>query len=184
MAKKAKKQTCNTGLRNRNLFCFNCCVAFPMPKLPAPVKDMTSMMTNFVELHKNCEPTWKVPEPDMNTSEFERGAWWTKHGEHGTSSQTMWCVLAERKLFDEHYKEVILSPSQFTHPSDPDDFRRCYLLLKAVPEWRLKLDKLKTLSQIWFKLVENWDKLTEMLEEQMKTGKQNGMYELMESLTK
>jgi hypothetical protein len=67
-------------------------------------------------------------------------------------------------------------------PADPDDFRRCYLLIKAVPQWKERLVELKSLSETWSKLVDNWDKLTEMLEEQMRTRKANGMYELMNSL--
>ena len=41
---------------------------------------------------------------------------------------------------------------------------------------------MKKESEVWRRIVENWDKLCEMLEEQMKTGKANGMYEFMESL--
>ena len=78
-------------------------------------------------------------------------------------------------------KEVIQNPYQ-SPPSDPDDFKRCYLLLKAVPQLKTDLHKLKALSPTWSNLVDNWDKLTEMLEEQLRTKKANGMYEFMKSL--
>ena len=72
------------------------------------------------------------------------------------------------------------------HPYDPDDFSRCYKLLQAVPEWKIELHKLKLLSKEWDNLVENWDKLTEMFEENQRTGWQNskkiGMYEFMQTL--
>jgi hypothetical protein len=41
---------------------------------------------------------------------------------------------------------------------------------------------LKPASKTWENLVENWDKLTEMLKEQMQTKKPNGMYEFMKQL--
>ena len=73
-------------------------------------------------------------------------------------------------------------------PYDPDDFSRCYKLLEAVPEWKSKLHKLKPLSNQWRKLVDNWDKLTEMYElntkENWKNSKKIGMYEFMQTLIK
>jgi hypothetical protein len=58
------------------------------------------------------------------------------------------------------------------------------MLLKAIPEWKDDLYKLKDLSKEWNNLVENWDVLTDMLEEQLSSKQNNGMYELMEKLTK
>lgn len=45
-----------------------------------------------------------------------------------------------------------------------------------------RIDNLRTLSLVWEKLADNWDKLTEMLEEQLQTKKANGMYELMKQI--
>lgn len=71
-------------------------------------------------------------------------------------------------------------------PSDPADFRRCYKLLQAVPQWKARLNELKTISPVWEKLVDNWDKLTEMYEQNEKEDWKNyekiGMYEFMKSL--
>lgn len=47
------------------------------------------------------------------------------------------------------------------HPSDPADFNRCLLFLKAVPEVRSRLGELKALSAAWDGLVTNWDELEE-----------------------
>jgi hypothetical protein len=63
-------------------------------------------------------------------------------------------------------------------------------LLEAVPEWKEKhhLNKLKGLSTTWSNLVDNWDKLTEMFEENRKnkweTSDKIGMYEFMQTLIK
>jgi hypothetical protein len=132
---------------------------------------MIAMQKEFDKEHENCKGTWKQPEPDKNLSVIEKMNFWLQKGEHGMSSETIFQVISGQRITD-----------RLTHPYDPDDFRRCYLLIKAIPEWKEELYLLKTISPVWSKLVENWDKLTEMLEEQMKTCKPNGMYEFMHSL--
>jgi len=71
---------------------------------------------------------------------------------------------------------------QIDIPWDPSDFNRCHGLLEMVPEWKSRMNEVAKLSKQWNSLVKNWDKLTEMLLEQNKTGKPNGMYEFMETL--
>lgn len=69
----------------------------------------------------------------------------------------------------------------YGHPHDPDDFRRCYMLLFMVPEWKELLHEIKGESDVWEKLIDNWDQLTTMLEEQL-AGKRNNMYQFMKKL--
>ena len=108
----------------------------------------------------------------MNT--YQKAMWWIANGERGLSSETMWNCLMDNTDFP------------ISWPYDPDDFSRCYKLLQAVPEWRLKLYKLKPLSKEWNNLIENWDKLTGMFEENRRTHWENsekiGMYEFMQTL--
>jgi hypothetical protein len=66
------------------------------------------------------------------------------------------------------------------YPSDPDDFKRCHKLLKAIPEWRSVLYKAKSLSPEWSRLIDEWDKLEVLFEDLVKTHKDNGMYDLMQ----
>ena len=58
--------------------------------------------------------------------------------------------------------------------------------LLSVPEWKSELHKLKPLSKAWSNLVDNWDKLTAMYEENVKTEwkeyERIGMYEFMQTL--
>jgi hypothetical protein len=164
----------HTGFRNEKLFCFNCGVSHDLG-LPQPVKQMTDMMKAFERLHKNCKPVWTEPEPPASESETQKVSWWLKNGEQGLSSKTIYSVITGQN---------IMGGWNYHHPSDPDDFRRCYLLLKAIPEWREKLDKMRSVSEVWNKLVDNWDKLTGMLETAMKskTGKAPRMYEFMKSI--
>ena len=101
---------------------------------------------------------------------------WLQKGEKGISSEVIFGAISG----------LWLSNWRMT-PSDPDDFRRCYLLIKQVPEWKKELWRVAEISSAWENVVENWDKLCEMLEDQLNREKEgrskaNGMYEFMKSL--
>lgn len=172
------KQKANTTIRNGNLFCLNCGderkLVYPMA-----VSEMTSTIAEFDKRHKDCKPVWKQPEPNPSDSIKKRQEFWLSFGEHGTSSKTIFSCLSQTDLIPQR---------EFGHPLDPDDFKRCYLLLKAIPEWRERLYDIpaRTGSVVWGKLVENWDKLTEMYEqnikEDWKNAEQIGLYQFMKSL--
>jgi hypothetical protein len=72
---------------------------------------------------------------------------WFATGRVGCSSKAMACCFADIPVHDK------------SHPYDPDDLNRCLLLLKAVPEAREHMDKLKSLSETWSKLVDKWDEV-------------------------
>lgn len=182
------KKESHTGFRNGSLFCYNCGTSYKI-LLPQPVTMAVSLMEQFTKDHAHCKPVWKEPEPDMTQSYKDRVTWWAKNGEHGVSSKTIWSFMVSGSgLYSGDFKyvladltEILIPPTQYCHPHDPDDFRRCYKLLKCVPEWKdaRSMKMLRTISPVWNKLVENWDKLTELLEEGIKTDQANGMYELM-----
>jgi hypothetical protein len=172
-----KKKESNTGFRNGDLFCFNCGESYTM-NLPASVSMVSAMMLQFSKDHKNCKKTWTEPvaEPENQNSNIaiaNNANWWRINGEHGISSKTMFNCLNPK---------YPINNSRNSHPSDPDDFRRCYLLLKAVPQFKQKLGRMKPISNYWSNLVDNWDKLELMLIEQMETKKSNGMYQFMNTL--
>jgi hypothetical protein len=161
----------HTGIRNGQLFCFNCGESQEIPNRIS-VELFAEFTKSFSKIHKKCPQTWKQPEVDQNKNILDKMYFWLNHGERGISSETMFEILGNTNL-DVRYR---------IHPIDPDDFRRCYLLLETIPEWKGDLDKLRNLSPVWSNLVDNWNKLTEMLKEQMQTKKANGMYEFMKSL--
>lgn len=172
-----KKTQSHTGFRNGDLFCFNCGRSYNM-NLPQSVNIASAMMKQFDKDHKSCPKTWVQPEPDMSWPENERVVFWYKNGERGTSSETIFFTLADKSISYNCKK-----PIAFSHPHDCDDFRRCHMLLEWVPEWRARLGEMRELnSPQWNNLVLNWDKLTEMLKDQIETGKPNGMYDLMKTL--
>lgn len=165
----------HTTIRNEKLFCLNCGGEFRLI-YPISVTEMNDKIKAFNLLHANCLKTWKEPKADQNKDVKEKAMWWIANGERGMSSETMWNCLMGNKDF------------QISHPYDPDDFSRCYKLLVAVPEWKNELQKLKPLSKGWSNLVDNWDKLTKMYEQNEKEKWINyekiGMYEFMETLIK
>ncbi len=99
---------------------------------------------------------------------------WIANGHVGMSSKTMWSYFMGLKEFE------------IAHPYDPDDFSRCYELLEAIPEWKPRIMELSKLSGTWYKLALNWNKLTEMYEENVRTNWKNyekiGMFDFMQDL--
>ncbi len=168
-----KPPVTHTTIRNENLFCLNCGGSFQI-SYPIQPQILSDKITAFNDLHAKCPPTWKEPEADQEQSTKQKAMWWISNGETGMSSKTMWNCFMGTKSFS------------INHPYDPDDFRRCYKLLHAVPEWKKLIPKLKELSPAWSNLAENWDKLTEMYEENERTKwkkhKEIDMYGFMQKL--
>lgn len=161
-------------LRNKNFLCTNCGGTKKID-YPIGLGVFIIMSNHFSDKHKNCPKTWEEPQIDPAISiTREKANWWMRNGERGVSSETIWQTLDDRGI----------SLTLPNHPLDPSDFKRCYLLLKAIPEWKLKLYLMKEVSPVWSRLVDNWDKLTEMLEEELSTKVSNGikMYTFMKEL--
>lgn len=165
----------HTTIRNEKLFCMNCGGEHALV-YPIAIDDMTKSMESFNKLHSKCKPTWKEPTPNLETRISERASFWLKHGEQGMSSKAIFQRLG-RHQFDKDYRN---------HPSDPDDFKRCYKLLEMIPEWKPLIGEMASVSNEWSNLSDNWTKLTDMYEknvkEDWKNYKEIGMYEFMKSL--
>jgi len=162
-----------TTIKNQKLFCSKCGGEFSL-QYPLGVSELAEKTKAFDELHKDCKQTWTEPKADQTKSIKEKAIWWMGCGERGMSSETMWNFFMGERNFPIH------------HPYDPGDFKRCYKLLEAVPEWKTELYELKSLSTAWSNLVDNWPELTEMFEENVRTEwketKRIGMYEFMQTL--
>ena len=155
-------------MRNSKFFCPKC-GSEEAVKTPIEISEFSKMGKAFAKKHSKCKQTWKPKEIIQDSNINDRMNQWLASGERGISSDTLFEKLSGRGL-GSRYK---------SHPLDPNDFRRCYLLLKLIPEWKNDLDKLREINYTWDQLVNNWDKLTEMLEEQLSTKKPNGMFEFM-----
>lgn len=160
-------------IRNSNLFC-TCCGGEYKVQYPIPTKDLETAIKIFEATHKDCKQIWVEPKADQGKSTTNKAHWWIANGETGSSSKTMWnCFMGTVKF-------------PIDIPWDPDDFSRCYKLLQAVPEFKMSMDRLRSLSDVWNRLVDNWDKLTEMYEqnvrEDFKNYKKVGMYDFMQKI--
>ena len=107
---------------------------------------------------------------------------WLANGETGISSKTIHAVLTgmvDNAVFN-------TSPSWFRYdvPHDPSDFRRCYLLLKFIPEWKQRLHEVAERFPKWKPFVEQWDELTRLYEDERdrEDGKAPLLYKLMKEL--
>jgi hypothetical protein len=169
----AKTKTEHVIIRNNNPFCSNCGQSQIVP-YPIAIPVFVAIVSAFTKMHKNCQAIWKEPIVNMNLPEKLRANWWLKNSQRGLSSEAVFKVMMASE--PQNIKGL-------SHPHDPSDFNRCYQLLQVIPEWKAKLHLLKPVSPQWSNLVDNWDKLTLMLEEQIETDKPNGMYELIQQLT-
>lgn len=122
------------------------------------------------------------PPEIMSLSVSERADLWIIAGETGISSRTIWAVMRgvnvdpEWEFFDR---------ASFYPPSDPADFRRCYLLLRLIPEWRKRLWEIPLRFPWWNGVIWNWDELTALYEQERENPDGNAplLYERMKKLT-
>lgn len=86
-----------------------------------------------------CDRFGDYPEEILRLPVEQRAIMWATFGEQGISSRTIFAVMTEAI----QYKDVFPRDwARFNVPHDPPDFRRCYLLLKLIPEWRERLEEM------------------------------------------
>lgn len=78
---------------------------------------------------------------------------WLMSGRVGVSSKAIWCYF-NRQTPDRGWG--------WGYPLDPDDFSRCYLLLKRNPDWRKRVSEMAFCGKVWGALAEHWDELEQM----------------------
>jgi hypothetical protein len=81
---------------------------------------------------------------------------WLMFGERGASSEAIVMKLVYGRV-----------NGGFNDPADAGDFRRCELLLRQVPELRAEFPKMAEVSTRWAALVDRWDELVSLLEEEV-----------------
>lgn len=100
--------------------------------------------------------------------------WWAI-GKHGMSSEAMF------------YRFTGVGKQSKSAPSDPDDFKRCRLLLEQVPEFIPLLPNMAVVSTVWAALVAHWDDLVTLMDSEVpdwREGRGNApkTYQLMKSI--
>ena len=95
---------------------------------------------------------------------------WIVSDDTGISSKTIWAALKIPNIKDDNFR--------FDVPSDNSDFRRCYRLVKNCEITKENLQKVSEALN-WYKpIIDNWDKLSELYENE----KQNELYNLLKKL--
>lgn len=90
---------------------------------------------------------------------LHRVAMWLRKGERGSSSNAMCNVIFG-----------VPADGGTAHPHDPDDLRRCLLLLDAT-EARDKVLMMACVSPEWSRLVERWSEVTALFAGESAAGK-------------
>lgn len=176
----ARLDTANGG----RFVCVRCGVSY-RPTYPCPISVISAAMLAFHEDHVGCQPH---PEGDMcvfcdgrghvmrsclDAKVLTKDEWW-RCKDTGTSSKTIWLMMTGR--FHQHQSEPTGAPH------DPDDFGRCYRLLKRFPEWRVQIVDMGFVPG-WEKLAENWGELEALYEEELPSGKCAKLYARMRELS-
>jgi hypothetical protein len=152
--------------------CLRCGETMPF-SLPMRVEIVNAMSASFEKLHKACKPnaegdacpiclgrghvSTECPRAKATTPEQ-----WIRGPDTGLSSKTIWAVMMGNV--------DVLGSSGPREPVDPSDFGRCYRLLKAFPEWRPRLGEVAAKYPRWAELVEAWDELSKLYEEEVPKG--------------
>lgn len=100
---------------------------------------------------------------------------WIAFGEVGISSKTMWIALKNIKVVNPR-----MSMGEYYVPSDPDDFSRCYKLVKFCHVERTGLDHIKSVFPFFAPIIDNWDGLVSFYEQK----KHDKLYERLRHFEK
>lgn len=100
-----------------------------------------------------CEELKKQAANAKQNGLSEQASDWLLRGERGSSSETMFAVLTNSSK--EHKR---------AHPHDPDDLRRCRLLLEQVPELASRIGAMATVSKEWAALIAQWDEICNVMD--------------------
>lgn len=84
---------------------------------------------------------------------------WLNSGERGLSSDAIFMHLTGFPANGGRTWAI-------NYPSDPDDLRRCILLLEQVPEFAPRISEMSFVSPVWAALSSQWDLLVQELKEE------------------
>jgi len=104
----------------------------------------------------------------------------------GKSAEDAWLFGADTGMSSKSIFGVMTGKpvGEGSFPWDPDDFGRCYRLLAKFPGWRSRLSEVSQKYPAWSGLVENWDELTALYEEELPRNRAPKLYARMQELIK
>lgn len=104
----------------------------------------------------------------MKTVTFEMpaaAAEWMRHGERGISSNS---------IFEAMTGVPAVGTWGHRPPSDPDDLRRCRLLLEAVPEFAARIGEMAIHGRGWERIAPIWPQLCATMDEEVPDWRDGG----------
>jgi hypothetical protein len=166
---KRKKGAEHCVMGGAGVRCLNCGEEQAIP-YPCALQIAAAVCETFEKMHRQCKPS----EAGAARFKYADVGAWLASWDTGISSKTIYHVLRGTPWSGPFRPDV---------PHDPDDFGRCYRLLKvAPPEWRANLARVAERFPAWAPLVARWDDLTRLYEEEEPTGKAPKLYALMREL--
>lgn len=174
--------------RGGQLECLRCGQSH-LPNYPIDPRLLSAMSKTFEKIHRRClihqgglhccfcGTQGHAPEacPRLNATTPEQ---WLAGPDNGISSRTIYGALHSSGGYH-RWPGGEVSTSV---PLDPGDFGRCYRLLKLFPAWRARLPEVAAMHPEWRGLVEAWDELTALYEEELPTGKCPKLYARMQMI--
>lgn len=107
---------------------------------------------------------------------------WLLGHDTGTSSKVIFSILASTS--QARSAAMARLHGWRDTPSDPSDFGRCHRLLDLFPAWRERLGEVAAKHPAWAPLVEAWDELTALWNEESPTKNCPKLYNRMKELLK
>ena len=132
--------------------------------LSQSISVVTAAAKAFANDHARCT-TKTYTEPVPATPEQ-----WAKGRDTGISSMTIYSVM------------MGVPVDRADVPHDPDDFGRCYRLLRLFPAWRKRLDQVAERYPAWKSLVQEWSVLESLYEEALRFDSWDALYERLQAL--
>lgn len=118
--------------------------------MPCSINVLVGASNGFIEDHKDCEPSEAGESRFDYSDEYE----WRNSWDTGLSSLVIWGV----------FKNYSYKPAT---PLDPADIGRCFRLLAVAPkEWRQNLERVGDANPEWRGLIDRWDELEKLYEEE------------------
>lgn len=147
-------------------FCNRCGEGLNIP-LPQRVEVIVAASKAFTKAHANCKPL-ATPMKESNISIYD----WAHGRDTGTSSLTIYSIITGNKSHHGGYDI----------PHDPDDFGRCYRLLKSFPWLKASFHKVGERCPEWKPYISAWDELERLYEEELPSGRCPKLYQRMQEL--
>ena len=126
--------------------------------------------------NKESGEKWRAEIEERVTRNRDTVEAWLKGADVGMSSKALAMTLSGMAVSALGKRECK------AHPYDPADIGRCFRMLDRFPELRENLHLMKKASPVWEKLIDRWDDLRALYNEEFPTGKAPKLYDLIQEL--